>query len=491
MASWGRNEALPPCTVKVHRGAHEPPDLLKVGSAARTHSLEAALVPMCKHVSVNKNFFSVEQTLTMESKEKRISVFVCREEKLVFGLSKRTTCADVVKVLLEEQNLQRGTGALSGCANSYCIVEKWRGFERILPDRTKMLRLWDAWGDEQRNVKFVLVKGEASMADRRARSAEARVVLSKHRPCVGGGAAQSTVRAISPEKQRRVVRKAFRKLEKINKMGKKTRNDASSVEKMETLAHLVISQDLTLRQQMQRIAELDLEIESCEAKVHLDRMKRHGSNYVQDTYLVEVDSVPEGGEGRSADLLAQLEESVCLMEGVLRLQEELSGKKALVEVLSAQMQEELDHRWMQRRRESQHPAALISTEEDAAAGTQLEAERLRTELDASSYIGLRLCLDLEAARTDLGLTEEICAAMEEEIRDLMDILETDGQSGAEEGCSQEVEDEKGTVESKGEWVEARRLSKHPDMVNDDDSDTGLSSLHSQDSDSLPVWESPV
>lgn len=429
----------------------------------------------------------------MESKERRLSVFVCREEKLVFGLSKRTTCNDVVKVLLEDQNLQ-----LSVCANTYCIVEKWRGFERILPDRTKMLRLWEAWGDEQRNVKFVLVRGEASMADRRARSAEARVVLSKHSPCVSGGGAQSTVRAISPEEQRRLVRKAFRKLEKINKKEekkkkKKAQNDASSVEKMETLAHLVISQDLTLRQQIQRIAELDSEIESCEAKVHFDRMKRHGINYVQDTYLVEADSSPEGGERRSADILAELEEYVCLMEGVVRLQEELSRKEALVEIISVQMQEELDHRWMQRRRESQHTPALISTEEDTAAGNQLllEAERLRTELDASSYISLRLSSDLEAVRTDLELTVEICAAMEEEISDLMDILETDGKTGAEEGCSQEVEEQKSTVESKGEWVEARGLSKHPDTVNDDDSDTGLSSLHSQDSDNLPVWESPV
>lgn len=422
----------------------------------------------------------------MGSKERRLSVFVCREEKLVFGLSKRTTCADVVKVLLEDQNLQRGTGALSGCAESYCIVEKWRGFERTLPDRTKMLRLWDAWGDEQGNVKFVLVRGEASMAERRARSAEARVVLSKHSPCVSGGAAQlPAVSAISPEKQRRVVRKAFRKLEKINKKEKKkAQDDASSVEKMETLAHLVISQDLTVRQQIQRLAELDSEIESCEAKVHLDRMKRHGINYVQDTYLVEAHSGPEGGEGSSADLLAEMEEYVCLMERVVQLQEELSGKEALLEILSAQMQEELDRRWMQRRRDSQHAPALVSAQEDTAAGQQPleEAERLRTELDASSYIGLRLSSDLEAVRSDLELTEEICAAMEEEISDLTDILE---------GCSQEVEDQKSAAGSEGEWLEAGGLSKLPDALNDDDSDTGLSSLHSQDSDSLPVWESPV
>lgn len=411
-------------------------------------------------------------------------MFVCREEKLVFGLSKRTTCADVVKVLLEDQKLQRGTGALTGCANSYCIVEKWRGFERTLPHRTKMLRLWDAWGDEQRNVKFVLVRGDASMAERRSRSAEARVVLSKPSPCASGAAA---LRAISPEKQRRVVRKAFRKLEKINTK-KKTQSDASSVEKMETLAHLVISQDLTVRQQIQRIAELDSEIERCEAKVHFDRMKTHGTNYVQDTYLVEADASREGGGRRSVDILAELEEHPCLMEELLQLQEELSGKEALVETISAQVQEELDRRWMQRRSESQRTPALSSPEEDTANQLLLEAERLRTELDASSYIGLRLSSDLEAVRTDLELAEDICAAMWEEMSHLMDILETAGKTDSGEGSgSQEVEDQK----SKGAWLEAQRPSQLPDTANDDDSDTGLSSLHSQDSDGPPLWEPPV
>lgn len=404
-------------------------------------------------------------------------MFVCREEKLVFGLSRRTTCADVVQVLLEDQNLQRGTGALSGCANSYCIVEKWRGFERILPDRTKMLRLWDAWGDEQRNVKFVLVRGEASMAERRARSAEARVVLSQPGPCVRGGAAQAAARAVSPEKQRRVVRKAFRKLEKIHrKEEKRAQKDASSVGRMETLAHLVISQDLTVRQQLRRIAELDSEIDSCERKVHLARTKRHGVNYVQDTYLEEAESSPEGADRRRADILAGLEEAV------VGLQEELSGQEALVELISGQVREELDRRWMQRRREGQPPPA------PDGELLLLEAERLRTELDASSYIGLRLSSDLEAVRTHLELAGEICAAMEEEMRDLTDILETDGKT--EEG-SEGSGDRRSPVESQGEWVEARGLAKPPEPGNDDDSDTGLSSLHSQESDSLPVWESAV
>lgn len=441
----------------------------------------------------------------MESEESKISVWVCREEKLVFGLSKRTTCADVVQVLLEDQNSQHGLSTAS-CSQSYCIVEKWRGFERILPKKTKILRLWVAWGEEQGNVKFVLVKSEASLANHGARSAEARVVLSKHSPCVTKGTARSPMGGIPPEKQRRVVRKAFRKLEKINQ--KRAQRDASSAEKMETLVHLVISQDHTIRQQIQRITELDADIERCEAKVHFDRIKRHGVNYVQDTYLVDAASSREGDNVCSAETLAKFEEYVRQCEEVVRLQEELWEQEALIDIFTVQMQEELNHRWMHRRNEELHSrvtepgegvSSLPSTEADTASenGLLLEEERIRTQLDASSYIGLRLNTDLEAIRSDLELTQKICGAREKEMRDLLEKVNTlDIEEGTvrEERCSHGADDKIGmtsTLERKSEWVEqARGLSK-AHSVNDDDSDTGLSSLHSQDSGSHTVWESLV
>uniref|UniRef100_A0A8C5EPH9 Ras-associating domain-containing protein n=1 Tax=Gouania willdenowi TaxID=441366 RepID=A0A8C5EPH9_GOUWI len=96
--------------------------------------------------------------MMVEPEEGKVSVWVCREEKLVSGLTKRTTCSDV------------------------SVSAKWRGFERILPNKTKILRLWSAWGDEQENVRFVLVKNEASLPNNGPRSAEARVVPTSKKP---------------------------------------------------------------------------------------------------------------------------------------------------------------------------------------------------------------------------------------------------------------------------------------------------------------------
>ncbi|CAJ1057563.1 ras association domain-containing protein 10 [Xyrichtys novacula] len=479
----------------------------------------------------------------MEPEEGKISVWVCREEKLVSGLTKRTTCADVVKVLLEDQNLQQSASAamLSGCPQSYCVVEKWRGFERILPNKTKILRLWSAWGDEQENVRFVLVKNEASLPNNGPRSAEARVVPSREGGGPGGvfkGTARTCWTAaaaaanMSQEKQRRIVRKAFRKLDKMNKKKEQAvSKDKGSVEKMETLVHLVISQDHTIRQQIQRIKELDREIERYEAKVHFDRIKRHGVNYVQDTYMVDSSEASASSECKrkaerqdawcTVEALVQFEEYARQCEEVVQLQEELTEREALVECITGEIQEELNRRWMRRRREERGAEAAKDTDsasEEVCLGSSappekepeveslsenelvLEEERIKTQLDTSLYIGLRLKTDLDAIRGDLDLSLALWETKESELLDLLAKVETMEIEQVNSKLTDDGEGEVGAVsteidpasaEKSSGWVEqARGLSKTCN-TNDEDSDTGLSSMHSQDSDNPPVCESLV
>ncbi|XP_044856083.1 ras association domain-containing protein 10-like [Mauremys mutica] len=470
----------------------------------------------------------------MEPEERKISVWLCQEEKLISGLSRRTTCSDVVRVVLEDNSQRQqlaalqesGGGMLSGPPESYCIVEKWRGFERILPNKTKILRLWAAWGDEQENVRFVLVRSEASLPNAGPRSAEARVVLSKERPCHGLGAARASL-ALTQEKQRRVVRKAFRKLAKINKKRQQPlAKEASSAERMETLVHLVLSQDHTIRQQIQRLRELDREIDRYEAKIHLDRMKRHGVNYVQDTYLVgassceleasrelELELEPGSGPDGAA---GQLEEYARKCEEVLQLQEQRTRQEELLEHLAGEIQEELNERWMKRRREELAAAKGSSsclfepecntTELSGGAGSELhvEQERVKTQLSTSLYIGLRLSTDLEAIKTDLDYTQRAREDRERELQRLLETLNTldfaDTQAAAQILLPEErapggpALHEAGLgapVGSSDVWEGQARGRCKACEENDEDSDTGLSSMHSQDSDSVPVCESLV
>uniref|UniRef100_A0A8C5KEU6 Ras association (RalGDS/AF-6) domain family (N-terminal) member 10 n=1 Tax=Jaculus jaculus TaxID=51337 RepID=A0A8C5KEU6_JACJA len=491
----------------------------------------------------------------MEPSEKKISVWICQEEKLVSGLSRRTTCSDVVRVLLEDgcrrrRRQRRGPrrglteddpeppddddevlpqGMLCGPPQCYCIVEKWRGFERILPNKTRILRLWTAWGDEQENVRFVLVRSDASLPNAGPRSAEARVVLSRERPGPTRATPARPSLALTQEKQRRVVRKAFRKLAKLNRRhqqpppspGSSTSSstassrsspprvpESASLERMETLVHLVLSQDHTIRQQVQRLRELDREIDRYEAKVHLDRMRRHGVNYVQDTYLVGAGLEPDGttpgeepdaaaAEAEAAAPLdgqaqaAALEELARRCDDLQRLQEQRAQQEEMLERLSAEMQEELNQRWM-RRRQEELAAREEPPEPDGGPDGELalEQERVRTQLSTSLYIGLRLSTDLETVKADLDYSQQQWDSKERELQALLQTLRTLERDVAlgSGGPSREPR-----LQTCAEvWVDQARGLAKSCPGNDEDSDTGLSSMHSQDSDSVPpVCESLV
>ncbi|XP_078077420.1 ras association domain-containing protein 10-like [Mustelus asterias] len=433
----------------------------------------------------------------METEECKLSVWFCQEEKVVSGLSKRTTCADVILALLEESRLNgAGSKFVPGTPDSYCLVEKWRGFERTLPNKTKILRLWGAWGEEREKVTFVLVKSQASLPNNGPRSAEAKVVLSKEGPCNLRGTARVTL-ALPHDKQRRVVRKAFRKLAKINRSKRQEqswgRGPSGCGERMETLVHLVLSQDHTIRQQVQRIRELDREIDRYEAKVHFDRIKRHGVNYVQDTYLV--DRAPDT---ETRELSLELEEYSRHCQELLHLQEELSRREEEMEAVTLEIQEELNQRWMRRRqgelegRECQSPEPPEAGEE-----TLEEQERVRTQLSASLYIGLRLSTDLEVTKKHLARTQRLCQQKQGELERLLEkvSLEEEEEEGEEEEartCPQVSDPESRTTPdiSSSAWVEPSGQSTNC-HITDEDSDTGLSSMNSQDSDTIPVSESLV
>ncbi|XP_074128787.1 ras association domain-containing protein 10 [Sminthopsis crassicaudata] len=520
----------------------------------------------------------------MEAPEEKISVWICQEEKIISGLSRRTTCSDVVRVLLEDSRQRRqqqprrrrrrrrargeegggegegdprggeprepeeddeeapAQGMLWGPPQCYCIVEKWRGFERILPNKTRILRLWAAWGDEQENVRFVLVRSEASLPNAGPRSAEARVVLSKESPCSGRGGPARPGPALTQEKQRRVVRKAFRKLAKINRRRQQQppspcsststssstasssssppSQDGASGERMETLVHLVLSQDHTIRQQVQRIRELDREIDRYEAKVHLDRMRRHGVNYVQDTYLVGPAAEPDGpgspnggpdeeppSSSDGAPEAAALAEYARRCEQMLQLQEQRAQQEELLERVAAEIQEELNQRWMRRRQEELSGQPGPDAEGGPEGELLLEQERLKTQLSTSLYIGLRLSTDLEAIKSDLDYSQQQWELKDRELQSLLETLESLDFAPSSDGAGEPASGAPGPAEGEaraGEeavaagpgpgpevWVDQARGLAKGCQGNDEDSDTGLSSMHSQDSDSVPVCESLV
>lgn len=74
------------------------------------------------------------------------------------GLTKRTTCDDVIYALLCHD-----TASAQCDVSSFSIYEQWRGVERPLKGRTKITKIWRAWAIESRNVKLVLRANECTM----------------------------------------------------------------------------------------------------------------------------------------------------------------------------------------------------------------------------------------------------------------------------------------------------------------------------------------
>ncbi|KYO22003.1 ras association domain-containing protein 10 [Alligator mississippiensis] len=106
-----------------------------------------------------------------------------------------------------------------------------------------------------------------------------------------------------------------------------------------------------------------------------------------------------------------------------------------------------------------------------------ERDRLKTQLSASLYIGLRLGTDLEAVRGALEAARQACEARRRELQHLRDALAAlDVADGPEEPLP---------LPEPKLWAPKGCEDK------DEDSDTGLSSMHSQDSDCLPACESLI
>ncbi|XP_004602770.2 ras association domain-containing protein 9 [Sorex araneus] len=406
-------------------------------------------------------------TKEMDSEEKEIVVWVCQEEKIVCGLTKRTTSADVIKALLEEHETTFGEKRfLLGKPSDYCIIEKWRGSERALPPLTRILKLWKAWGDEQCNMQFVLVKADAFLPVPLWRTAEAKLVQNTEKSWELSPA--NYMKTLPPDKQKRIVRKTFRKLAKI-------KQDTASQDRdsMETLVHLIISQDHTIHQQVKRMRELDLEIEKCEAKFHLDRVENDGENYVQDAYLMPSFSEVE----QKLDLPSeenQIPEELSESDGISQLEERLTYYRMLIDKLSAEIEKEVQSVCME-----------INEDEKGAAASELEdsnLESVKDDLEKSMKAGLKIHSHLSGIQKEIKYSDSLLQMKAKEYELLAKEFSSFHISN-KDGCQvKENQRKESEASNSSEEVAPFTQRVFHMYTNDTDSDTGISSNHSQDSE---------
>uniref|UniRef100_A0A3Q0RMY9 Ras association domain family member 9 n=1 Tax=Amphilophus citrinellus TaxID=61819 RepID=A0A3Q0RMY9_AMPCI len=395
---------------------------------------------------------------------KEIQVTVCNEEKVVCGVTKHTTCADMIQALLEDhKSIPESKRLLHGEPKDFCLVERWKGFERALPPLTRILRLWYAWGDQRPFIKFILVKSSDFVPQPTKKGGKSKGTKLKR---YEHGHAQYS-QSLPVEKQKRMVKKAFRKLEKLHKESK----SSPGAQEIDQMVQLILNQDHTIREQIQRMRELDSEIERLEVQVQSETTSES--------------SLPQACSPNSmAHSEEQLQEYLYTSDGVVQLDMEVQRHQELILQLSRDIDAEL--------RVASFTLTEDEEQEGVAAGSWFptdmdetfytaEIERLQGELKHSLFTGVSL--HNQAAEIDkqikyfdntLVSKDQECWQLAAQLSSLQ-IMDT-----TEEEKPITVPLKTETQCSMSQAVKLKH-SLSPLDITDTDSDTGISSTHSQDS----------
>ncbi|XP_014289976.1 ras association domain-containing protein 10-like [Halyomorpha halys] len=163
-----------------------------------------------------------------------LPVWVNGEQLWIKGVEKKTTCDDIVKVLLGQEY------------EEYSLYEKWKGVERKLRGVSKVWKIWKEWGDAQDEVKLTLKRAQ----ERDGRESPRLKSRSRHRKSEHGH-----------------------------------RRSNSKPQSIELLLKLILIQGETIQNQLKKLKEKEEEIRQIEEDKHKERVNVLGSNYLLDSYF--------------------------------------------------------------------------------------------------------------------------------------------------------------------------------------------------------------
>ncbi|RZC34068.1 ras association domain-containing protein 10, partial [Asbolus verrucosus] len=144
-----------------------------------------------------------------------------------------------------------------GLAEQYHITERWRGVEQPLDHQSVILDIWNAWGTAQPEVKISLRRIKYDRPpSRRTRCRSDSSTWSD----------RSAWRTIHPKRLHAL----------------QNEKQPSSTEE---LLKLVLAQGEVIRRQLKKLRHSEHQIGYLEDKTHKARVRKHGSNYLLETYL--------------------------------------------------------------------------------------------------------------------------------------------------------------------------------------------------------------
>lgn len=102
-------------------------------------------------------------SLSVDSDDE-IPIWLHGEQRWISGITNETTCAQLVEALLRNEGLNGEAASSTSfgptAENQYVITERWRRVEQSLDNKTKILKIWKAWGQTKSEVSHMTLVDE-------------------------------------------------------------------------------------------------------------------------------------------------------------------------------------------------------------------------------------------------------------------------------------------------------------------------------------------
>lgn len=325
----------------------------------------------------------------MTASTAEVPVWVNGVQKWVTGVTRRTTCDELVRVLVSSE--KRSSSELSDSdLRGFALVERWRQVERPLSGSDRILKVWKAWGEKgDEEVQFAL-KRVGPQTPKELKS-QRRRHHSRHR-----WRSTSSLDTLHP---RRLAAEC---------------SSGQQSDMVERLMKMIIVQGETIQAQLRRLREREDVISQYEHRLHQTRVDQLGSDYLLNTYLkdgeVEETEKKSNDSGVMADI-AMSEASRAAAEAEVQPIQSLEDMRVSVDLLNriAEINSRLvDHEEhcvkmghkIRRVRSGSNVTSSSSMRETGDSGTVMEMEVSRTELQRLSSVCQRRQTEIQQVERD-------------------------------------------------------------------------------------------
>lgn len=128
-----------------------------LSSSSSTSSSRISIASISVSSSSDEEISDQSSQVSVETDDE-IPIWVNREQRWISGITNQTTCGQLIEVLLRNEGILTAddidTELCADTVAQYVITERWRRVEQMLDNRTKVMKIWKAWGQTRQEVSI-------------------------------------------------------------------------------------------------------------------------------------------------------------------------------------------------------------------------------------------------------------------------------------------------------------------------------------------------